>query len=58
MSTRSRILAIRIAELVRKNPKTAMELGVSATLSTRKYLCTDSMATPPIVVTSITQQTL
>ena len=51
MSVRARILAIRITDLVKKNPEAATTLGVSATLVTRKDRSTnDEKATNPIVV--------
>lgn len=54
MSVRARILAIRITELVKKNPEAATTLGVSATLVTRKDRSTDvDKTTKPIVVARI-----
>ena len=54
MSVRARILAIRITELVKKNPETATALGVSATLASCKDRLTEGdKTTKPIVVTRI-----
>ena len=54
MSVRARILAIRITELVKKNPETATVLGISATLASCKDRSTDIDKAPkPIVVTRI-----
>ena len=54
MSVRARILAIRITELVKKNPEAAKALGVSATLASCKDRSTNvDRATNPVVVTRI-----
>ena len=54
MSVRARILAIRITELVKKNPEAATTLGVSATLASCKDRSTDvDKTTKPIVVARI-----
>ena len=54
MSVRARILAIRITELVKKNPEAATALGVSVTLASCKDRPTDvDKAAKPIVAARI-----
>ena len=54
MSARARILALRIMELVKKNPEAATAMGISAILASRKDRSTDVDKTAkPIEVTRI-----
>ncbi|MBR4057652.1 MAG: hypothetical protein IKK00_05900 [Oscillospiraceae bacterium] len=54
MSARARILALRIMDLVKKNPEAATTLGISAILASCKDCSTNIDKTAkPIVVTRI-----